>query len=257
MKTSAIAASAFVLAIATAQSAAAQMTLAQAQQALDTDDASQIQSAIEAIGIAGDAHGVPLIVARVHRGLPPAQLESALDTLAVLGSAEAGPLLFEMLSHRRASVRLRAVQAIATCHPAGADRALIAALSDSSADVRDAAASTLGDLRAVSAIDSLFLAFDHGVTSAGMAIAHMARPDDVTRMLGLLGHVPFTQMGPILADMMGRAELAQRSRLQVVSALGELASAEARGLLEQYASSHPATDPVRRAAEQAAARIAQ
>ncbi len=123
--------------------------------------------------------------------------------------------------------------------------------------MRAAAASTLGDLGATSALDSLFLAFDRNVPEAGMAIAHMARPEDVTRVLGLVGRVPFSQMGPILVEMLSRDDLAQRSRLEIVARLGEQASAEARGLLETFAQTRPATDPVRRAAEAAAARIAQ
>jgi hypothetical protein len=90
-----------------------------------------------------------------------------------------------------------------------------------------------------------------------MAIGRLARAADITRMLALLGHVPFAQMGPILADMLGRDGVPQRSRLEIVAALGELASADARGLLEQYVQAHPGSDPVTRAAEAAAARIAQ
>ncbi len=235
----------------------AQMSLAEAQTAIDSTSPSEIQSGMEAIGLSGEARGVPIIVARVRRGLSPELLESALDTLAVLGRPEAGPLLIELLSHRRASIRLRAVQALATCHPAGADRALAGALSDSSPDVRAAAATSLADVGGTSAMDSLFLAFDRGVPEAGMAIGRLARPADITRMLGLLGHVPFTQMSPILADMLGRDGIPQRSRMEIVAAVGELASADARTLLEQFVQAHPGSDPVTRAAEAAAARIAQ
>lgn len=237
--------------------AAAQLSFEEAVEAIDSDSESRIQSAIESFGIAGEARAVAPLVARARRGLPPAMLEQVLDTLAVLGQPDAGPLLFEMLSHRRASVRLRAVQAIASCHPRGADRALTSSLSDSSAEVRAAAATTLGDLGATTAIDSLFLAFDRSVPEAGMAIARLARPEDVTRVLALVGRVPFSQMGPMLVEMLSRDSLAQRSRLEIVARLGEQASAEARSLLETFAQSRPATDPVRRAAESAAARIAQ
>lgn len=246
-----------VLTLAWAAPASAQMSFDDASTAVGSTDAAQIQSGIESLGLSGDARGVGVIVARVRRGLPPALLESALDTLAVLGGTESGPLLIELLSHRRASVRLRAVQAIATCHPSGADRALATALSDSSAEVRSAAATALGDVNGVSAMDQLFLAFDRGIPEAGMTIARLARPADVTRLLELLGHVPFTQMSPLLADMLGRTSIPQRSRLEVVAAIGELASAEARSMLEQYVQAHPGSDPVTRAAEAAAARIAQ
>ncbi len=237
--------------------AAAQLSFEESVEAIDSDSEPRIQSAIESFGLAGEARAIPPLVARARRGLPPALLEQVLDTLGVIGRPEAGPLLFELLSHRRASVRLRAVQAIANCHPRGADRALVTALSDSSPEVRAAAASTLGDLDAIASIDSLFLAFDRSIPEAGMAIAHMARPAEVTRVLALVGRVPFSQMGPILVEMLSRDDLAQRSRLEIVARLGEQASAEARTLLETYAQAQPATDPVRRAAEAAAARIAQ
>ena len=211
----------------------------------------------QALGISGEARGVPILVARIRRGLPPDLLEAALDTLAVLGRAEAGPVLIELLSHRRASIRLRAVQAIGTCHPAGADHALASALSDSAPEVRAAAATALGDVGGTAAMDQLFLAFDHGIPEAGMAIARLARAEDVTRVLGLLGHVPFTQMGPMLADMLGRSTIPERSRLAIVAGLGEQASAQARELLEQYVHAHPGRSAVTRAAEAAAARIAQ
>jgi HEAT repeat protein len=238
-------------------SASAQMSLAEARTAIESSDAAQIQSGIEAIGLSGDAGGVPILVARVRRGLPPALLESALDTLAVLGRAEAGPLLIELLSHRRASIRLRAAQALTACHPAGADTALASALSDSSAEVRAAAATGLGDIGGVAAMDQLFLALDRGIAEAGIAIAHIARASDVPRVLALLGHVPLPQMSPIVQDLLARTNLPQRTRLDVVAAIGELASADARTMLEAYVQAHPGTDPVTRAAEAAAARIAQ
>ena len=251
--------SSFVVALFawSAAPAAAQLSFADAQAAIESTDASRIQSGIESIGLSGEARGVPVLAARIHRGLAPELLESALDTLAVLGRAEAGPVLIALLSHRRASVRLRAVQALATCHPAGADHALTSALSDSAPEVRVAAATALGDIGATSAIDQLFLAFDRGIHEAGLAIARIARAEDVTRMLALVGHVPFTQMGPILADMLGRITIPERARLDVIAVLGEQASAQSRGLLEQYVQAHPGHSALTRAAETAAARIAQ
>lgn len=246
-----------LMALAVASPATAQMSFADAQAAIESQDAARIQEGLETVGLTGEARAVPIIVARVRQGLPPELLESAIDTLTLLGNAGAGPLLVELLSHRRASVRLRAAQGLGACHPPGADRALASALSDSAPEVRAAAATALADVRGVGAMDQLFLAFDRGVPEAGQTIARLARPEDVTRVLDLVGHVPFSQMGPMLADMLGRDTIPQRSRLAIVAALGELASADARGLLEQYVQQHPGTDPVTRAAEAAAARIGQ
>jgi hypothetical protein len=246
-----------VLASSAAPAVAQQLSFADAQADIESNDAERIQTGIQSLGLSGEARGVPILAARIQRGLPPDLLEAALDTLAVLGRAEAGPVLIQLLSHRRASIRLRAVQALGTCHPSGADHALAIALSDAAPEVRTAAATALGDVGGTGAMDQLFQAFDHGIVEAGMAIARLARAEDVTRMLGSLGHVPFTQMSPILADMLGRTTIPERSRLAIVAALGEQASAESRALLEQYVHAHPGTSALTRAAEAAAARIAQ
>lgn len=229
--------------------------LAQARQLLDSRNADEVRMGIEAMGLNGSPAAVAPLGDRIRRGLPPDLLLAAVDTLTVLGRAEAGPVLFELLSHRRPEVRLRAVQAIAGCRPGGADRALAVALSDSSAHVRAAAARTLGELRANGVAESLFLAFERGVPEAGPALAEIARPEHVRRILEYVGRQPFNALRPMLVRLIQRIDLEQRSRLDVVARLGELATAEARAALEEAAQALSARDPVRRAAEDAAARI--
>lgn len=246
---------AFALCSTSVAARAQEITLEQATALLDSGSPDEVRTGIEAMGLLGVAEAVAPLTTRIRRGLPPELLVTAVDTLGILGRNEAGPILFELAQHRRPEVRLRAVQAIATCRPDGADRALVLSLSDSSAPVRTAAAQTLGELRAVSALDSLFLAYDHGVLEAGPAIAEVARVEDVARVLAYVGHHPFATLRPMLLTLMQRNDLPARTRLTVVSAVSELATAEARALLEEAANDLPARDPVRRAAEEAAARI--
>lgn len=259
MKTTTSVGVAFAIAVGllSPMAAHAQLSASQAITMLDSTSADEVRMAIEALGLSGSASGVAPLSARIHRGLPPDILETAIDTLAVLGRPEAGPVLFELLTHRRPAIRLRAIQAIATCAPRGADRALIAALNDSSPEVRGAAASTLAQLHATSAIDPLFLAFEHQVAEAGDALAALARPNDVERITAFMGRVPFTTLRSMLLTLLGRTDLPQRARLDLVGRIGELATGEARSLLEEFAQtiSNP-RDAVRRAAEDAAARIA-
>lgn len=242
---------------ATPAPASAQLSLDQAVELLDARSEDEVRMGIESLGILGSAAAVAPLSARIRRGLPPALLATAVDTLGILGRDEAGPILFELLTHRRSEIRLRAVQAIATCRPRGADRALVAALSDSSSEVREAAAETLGELRAESARDSLFLAFDRHVANAGPALALLARPEDVTRLLGYLGRVPFTTLSPMLRTLIGRTELPAQRRLDVVARVSELATPEARALLDEASRGLAATDAVRRAAVDAMARISE
>lgn len=237
-----------------AQRARGNPEVEQAIQQLDATDADQVRGAIESLGLLGDPRGVEALAGRIRRGLPPTLLEAAVDALMVLGRGEAGPVLFELTSHRRADVRVRAIQAIAASRPRNADRALTPLLGDQEPTVRAAAATALGELGASSAADALFQALDRGVAQAGPAIGRVARPTDVTRFLGYIGRLPFDRMTSALREMLLRTELAERSRLEIVQRVAELATSEVRAFLEQLSGSLPAS-PVRRAAEEAVGRI--
>lgn len=236
---------------------AQELTLEQATAMLDAPNADEVRMGIESMGLIGSPAAVAPLSARIRRGLPPDLLVVAIDTLGILGRNEAGPILFELVTHRRPDVRLRAVQAIATCRPTGADRALVTALSDSSAPVRNAAAQTLGELRASSALESLFLAFDHEVMEAGPAIAEVARPEDVSHVLTYVGRHPFTTLRPMLITLMTRTDLPAPRRMEAVARVSELATPEARALLEEVVGRLAANDPIRRGTTDAMNRISQ
>jgi len=255
----AVALAALIATVPCATAAAQDLTLAQATQMLRSTSHDEVQTAIQSLGMLGSPAAVEPLSERIRDGLAPDLLEAAIDTLTVLGRAEAGPVLFELSTHRRPEVRVRAVQAIAACRPRGADRALATALSDASPDVRSAAARGLGEIGATSAIDSLFLAFDRDVPEAGPALGRLARPEHVARILESLGRVPFDQMRTVLSELLARRDLPSRAKIDVITRLAELATAEVRSFFQEFlaAAALPANDPVRRAAEDAITRIAQ
>jgi HEAT repeat protein len=242
-----------------ARARAQDLTIDRATQMLRSTSHDEIQAAIQSLGMLGSPRAVEPLSARIRDGLAPDLLEAAIDTLTVLGRPEAGPVLFELVTHRRPEVRVRAVQAIAACHARGADRALVSALSDASPEVRSAAATALGELGASSAADRLFLALDRNVTEAGPALGRVARPEHVARILEYMGRLPFAQMRAVLDELLRRRDLASRSKLDVIARLGEVATAEVRTFLTDLLASleSPANDPVRRAAQDVIARIAQ
>lgn len=247
------------LILGAAQGAQAQdMTIEQAIAMLDSRNPAEVETAIQSFGLIGSPRAVEPLAARIRRGLPPELLLAAIDTLTVLGRPEAGPILFELVAHRRPEVRLRVVQGIAACNPRGADRALISAVSDSSASVRAAAATALGELRATSAMDTLFLAWEREVPEAAVALGRIATRAEVPRILEHLGRLPFTLMRMVLAELLIRTDLAERSRLDIIARLGELATGEVRSFLEEVVASLPSgSDAIRRAAQDAMTRIAQ
>ena len=241
----------------TAHAEAQSLGLDEALAKLDAETPDDVRMGIEGLGMLGSPRGVDPLAARIRRGLPPDLLDAAIDTLMVLGRPEAGPVLFELAAHRRPAVRTHAAQAIAACRPRGAERVLVAALSDLDPGVRGAAASALGELGLAGAVDSLLLALDRDVPEAGPALGRTVGPSEVPALLSRLGRVPFGTMRAALGEVLARRELPARARLEVVSRMAELATPEARAFLEDAVASMgvPASDPVRRAAQDALERI--
>lgn len=226
---------------------------------LDATSPSEVRAGLEQLGLLGNPGAVEPISERIRRGLPPELLGVAVDTLMILGRPQAGPVLFDLMSHRRADVRFKAVQAVVACRPQGAERALTGALSDTDATVRGAAAEGLGAMGAHGAVDALFLAMERHVPEAPMAIAQVARPADVERFLEQLGRMPFSEVTPALSEMINREDLAASSKLAIVHRLTELATAEVRQFLEELVANAGESVPenVLRAAQDAIPRIGQ
>jgi len=226
---------------------------------LDADSPTEVRAGLEQLGLLGNPGAVEPISERIRRGLPPELLGVAVDTLMILGRPQAGPVLFELMSHRRAPIRFKAVQAVVACRPRGAERALSEALSDSDATVRGAAAEGLGTMGAHGAVDALFLAMERHVPEAPLAIAQVARPADVDRFLEQLGRMPFSEVTTALSEMIHREDLAARSKLAIVHRLTELATAEVRQFLEELVANAGENVPenVLRAARDAIPRIGQ
>lgn len=235
--------------------AEAQVRLNDAIRMLDAESADEVRLGIEALGTIGSARVVAPLMARIRRGLPADLLDLALETLGVVGQREAGPVLFQLLTHRREAVRLSAVDAIVSCKPRGAERALATALSDSDPRVRAAAALGLGQLGARGSIDDLFHAFERGVLESATAIGQLADAAGADRLLDHLGRVPFDAIAPAVNELLARDDVADRVKLEIVGRLAELATPEVRQYFQELVESLD-DSPVRRAAEDAVARIA-
>ena len=225
---------------------------------LGSSDPAVVQQGLEALGLRGSPDVVAPIAARIRRGLPPDLLEVAVDTLVIAGGEGAGPVLISLVTHRRPAIRLKALLGIASLRPRGAEQTLVIALSDSDASIRAAAAVGLGQVGARGSVDPLFLALERGVLEASTAIGQLATPAEVVRFLGYIGRVPFDGISPGLGELLARADIPDRTKLDIVARLAELATSGAKIFLQDYVAALPTTDrgPVRRAAEDAAMRIA-
>ncbi len=166
-------------------------------------------------------------------------------------------MLVTLTTHRNAAIRAKAAQGVASLKPRGAAQSLALALGDADAQVRAAAAVGLGQLGARGSVDRLFLALEHGVLEASTSIGQLASAAEITRLLGYLGRLAFDGLSPALGEILARADVPERSKLDVVARLAELATSGAKMFLQDYVAALPpgAGGAVRRAAEDAAMRI--
>jgi HEAT repeat protein len=211
-----------------AHAARADDGVAAAKTLLNSDDHDEIETGIQSLGLIGSAAASAPIVERVRKGLPPDLLDTALVTLMALGQPQAAPVFFELLEHRRPEIRIRAIEAIVALKPPGAEPALQRALSYVHTGVRSAAALALGELHATGSVEVLFQALDHGNFEASQAIGQALRGDQVARLLGYLGTVPFHSLAPALTEIMQRKDIGERDKLNVVSRLQDVGTREVK-----------------------------
>ncbi|MFI5306749.1 MAG: HEAT repeat domain-containing protein [Polyangiales bacterium] len=220
-----------------APSPQAKAAIESATRLMASKNAKEIEAGIQSLGLLGTKEAVEPLVARIHQGLPAELLEAAIVTLMALGQPSAGPALYELTAHRRAEVRLRAIEAITAIHPPGAEQALAAALSDADTKVRSAAATGLGDIGAKDALEKLFLALDRGNFEASGAIGKVIDPSDVRRLASYLGKLPFHKLGPALAQVFQRSDVSESAKLELVARLEEVGTKEVKGYLGDLVSS--------------------
>jgi HEAT repeat protein len=220
-----------------APNAQSKAAIANAQQMMASDKREVIEAGIQSLGLLGTQDAVEPLAQRIREGLPPELLDQAITTLMALGQPNAGPVLYELAAHRRPEVRLRAVEAIVATKPAGAEQALTAALSDSDAKVRSAAATGLGEVGTSASLEKLFLALDRGNFEASGAIGKVVQPGDVLRLIGYLGRLPFRSLGPAIAQVLQRGDVPENAKLDIIARLEEVGTPEVKGYLNDLVAS--------------------
>jgi hypothetical protein len=202
--------------------------VAAAKALLASKNHDDIESGIQSLGLIGTPAAVEPIMQRVRAGLPPDLLETSIVTLMALGEPQAAPLYYELAEYRRPEIRLRAIEAIVALKPQGAEPVLQKALSDLDPKVRSAAALALGELKATGSVELLFQALDRGTFEAATAIGQALRSDQVPRLLGYLGSIPFHSLAPAFTEILQRKDIGEKDKLSVVSRLQEVGTHEVK-----------------------------
>ncbi len=238
----------------------------------DTTDPDELVAHIQRAALGPGPAGARAIAGTLLSGVTPRVAANGLDALGAIGRPEGAEAVLRFLDHRRAALRRHAVAAAAGIHTRPLVRALEARLGDPDADVRAEAAQALGEhgVGDTRSIAPLWTAFerdlDATLRSEGSALAHNAAvslarlggPDDMVRLVTFLRRAPFATMADAFRAALDRADLPEPARLRLVTAVGDLATHEAREFLTAWAGTHRRPpSPVSNAALTAAGRIAE
>jgi HEAT repeat protein len=197
---------------------------------LKSADLAEVRAGLDDARLAGPkaSSAVPVIVQLLRSGLPYPLAESALDTLGDLGAVTAMPTLVWYADHRDVKVRRAAVRSIAKAagrtSPPVAVAALRVALSDADTQVRAIAATGLGSLKAKAAVPDLFLALDHHVYEAAVALGELCENTQCDELVARVGKIPFDVATTGLEPLLFRpsAEVSDDAKVAIVTKLQAL-----------------------------------
>ena len=174
------------------------------------------------------------------------------------------------MHHRRATIRRHAIAAARAIHTPDLVRALVALLGDPVEAVRVDTVSALGDVGTHAAVTPLFAVFERDLNDStrpeggsvtqpsALAIARFGTPDDIHRLLGFVGRAPFSVVTMAMRAALRRDDLSDPAKVQVVTAIGQLATHDARVFLETAVSdAGDESTPVTREARSWISRIGQ
>jgi HEAT repeat protein len=210
---------------------------------LESGDTAQIKAALDDVRMVGKggAPAAPAIAKLLQKGLDASLTQAAIETLGDTEAEAGSEALAWYARHRTVALRRAAVLALAKTKGAIAVKALRAALSDGDAQVRGAAATGLGALKAKDAISDLFAALDHKVGEAAVSIGMLCAGADCEKLAGKLGAMPFDVVtgGLDQALFRGGADVTDDTKVKIVGRVRELGTAEANKFLREVQKKWP------------------
>ncbi len=191
---------------------------------LDGDDASAAHRAIDAVSRIRQPGSVRRLTAFLRTGQRDDLTDHALKALGDLGLPDAIATLVEFTQHRRAEARQAAYRALSAIDDPRVPQLLTTGLRDADARVRGATALALGEIGARQALQELFTAFELGVADAAVAIGRLADDAGAERFGSYLEKKSLAVMLSGYEQLLRRGDIAEKTKLNIVAALGELSS---------------------------------
>jgi HEAT repeat protein len=219
--------------------ARAQASLEEVAVMLSSNQEDEVRTALETAATLPAGDVLPMLEERIRSGLSRVLLDVAIDSMMLLDSKLEAPLLTDLTRHRRADVRVRALEVMGRLKAPTSEQVITRALGDQAPEVRKAATDALAELGSRSSMPALERALKLGVDGAARALGRLAKPDDVTRLLDHVGNTPTTQLAPMFAVLLSRKDIPDADKLRGIEKLSGLGGEEAHEALSALLAQLP------------------
>lgn len=206
---------------------------------LGSPNPDEVREAIALLSVIDHPSVIPHLAAMLRSGRSDEVTDQALVALRGLAHPSAVDVLVELTRHRRPRARRLAYQALAAIEDRRVPALLEQGLRDSDRNVRATAARSLGEIGARQSVDVLFVAFDRGVVEAAIAIGKLGDRASVNRFNEHLGRVPLSVMLSGYGEYLGRADIPDEVKIDIVGRLGEVSGPLVRGFLQRFLDTMP------------------
>lgn len=222
-----------------------------AREALRSADMGAAQAAIKKLAESRATNASGPLLELLAMGTSPALAQDSLMALGTLKDGRAIQVLTLYSGNRNIPVRLAALHALAALPDDRVAGTLLERLGDSAMEVRKTAAEALAARKDKRASDRLFKLVARNDLGAAAPLGSLMSPDDTPKLAELRGRIDDGVLATALGELLKRADLADRLRLEVVRTLAQVPGAASTAALVEYLASIPDNDtrPSREAAQ--------
>lgn len=204
------------------------------QMASDT----RADEAAKQLAASKDPKATDAILDLLALGIPPRHAQVLLGGLAGRKDARSLEVLIVFSHNRNADLRRRAVELLGQLPDPKVVQPLLAALSDSTPEVRAAAADALGHRRERSAEGKLMQLLERRDSSAPAALAAIATPELAHRLAERIGPIPDELLCDTFGEILRRADFGPDAvRVEIVKTLAKIPGDVSTTALIEYMQS--------------------
>ncbi|MBI5515932.1 MAG: HEAT repeat domain-containing protein [Deltaproteobacteria bacterium] len=220
------------------------LTLREATQQLRASEPDAVLEAIEAMKAIRTPEVVPPLVELLQRGVSDDIMDATVRAFGVIGQPAAIDELSSLLHHRRAPVRLAAVESLGHLRQDPRVRPLLeSALRDSDATVRGQAALSLGSINARASVEILQRAFERNVPEAAAALGLLGDFRVAERLLEAVGRAPLSVLITGFQGFLARRDLTDEEKTNIINRLVDRSpTRQVRAFLQEWLRGLPPAD---------------